>query len=188
MNARTTRWTSAGGLVAALTLAVTTAHAQEAAPAEPSPGPESAPPVAPSPAPPPVYVRDEQSAFGPHYRSPGLAAALSLTPVPVDFGNLYAENVGWGMVYTGTELALAGGMMWLGAGHMCHRADGCGDWSGPETAGMVALVTGYVAVKVIAGVHASSSARDFNERAKRTLYPGIAPTRDGAALSLVAAF
>ena len=54
------------------------------------------------------------------------------------------------MVYTGTELALAGGMMWLGAGHMCHRADGCGDWSGPETAGMVALVTGYVAVKVIA--------------------------------------
>ena len=51
---------------------------------------------------------------GPHFlfgdsqhRMPGLAVVLSLQPLPVDFGNLYAENLGWGVAYTAIEVSLA---------------------------------------------------------------------------------
>ena len=32
-------------------------------------------------------------------------------PVPVDFGNFYAENLGWGIAYTAIELSLMAPMM-----------------------------------------------------------------------------
>lgn len=160
------------------------AQAVGSAPTPPSPVPTAAagPAI--------VYVHDERpSVLGSRYRSPGLAAALSLTPVPVDFGNLYAENVGWGMAYTGAELALGTGMMWLGTSHMCHDRSDCGDWSGAETAGMATLVGAYVSVKILAGVHASSAARDFNEaRGTTSWYPIVAPTAGGAGLSLARRF
>jgi len=61
---------------------------------------QDAPPPPPTVAPPPQVIivtdRPHATLFGDvRYRSPGVAVALSLTPVPVDFGNLYAENVGW---------------------------------------------------------------------------------------------
>lgn len=53
----------------------------------------------------------------PAYRSPGLAAGLSLTPVPVDFGNLYAGNIGWGIASTSLELGLMAPMFFIAANH-----------------------------------------------------------------------
>lgn len=202
---RTSQVTNAGSRsAAALAVALgvialpITARAQEPAPGAQPPtqfvgaAPTVAASSAPTPVagPPVVYVHDERpSVLGSRYRSPGLAAALSLTPVPVDFGNLYAENVGWGMAYTGVELALGTGMMWLGASHMCHDRNDCGDWSSAETAGMVSLVGAYVSVKILAGVHAASAARTFNEaRGTMSWYPIVAPTAGGAGLSLAREF
>lgn len=136
----------------------------------PASGPTTAVPAGPAPSPPTVIVYDRTQAHGSglfgdsRYRSPGLAAALSLTPVPVDFGNFYAENVGWGLVYTTGQLALAGSMMWLGGTHMCHARSECTGWSDGETGAMVALVSGYVVVKIVAAVHAASAASAFNHR------------------------
>lgn len=137
---------------------------------------------------PPTYVVVEPSALGPRYRSPGLAAALSLTPVPVDFGNFYAENVGWGTAYTVAELGLGAGMMWVGADHMCHGGS-CSGWSGGDTSAMVAMVAGYVAIKVVAAVQAAEAARTFDEAHGITAWvPVVAPTPGGASLGLAATF
>lgn len=156
----------------------------------PSRAQDSPPGASPAPASPTVVVVDERPRhhlFGDaDHRSPGLAAILSLTPVPVDFGNFYAENVDWGLVYTTGELALAGGMMWLGASHMCHTSDGCGSWSAAERNGMVGLGVGYVALKIIAAVHAASAARDFNEEAR--FVPTAMATSSGAVLGIAAVF
>ena len=66
----------------------------------------------------------------PAYRSPGLAAVLSLTPLPVDFGNFYTDNVGWGVAYTALELGLAAPMMWLAADRgMGHGSGAANGWS-----------------------------------------------------------
>ena len=180
--------------VATLLLAIS-AHAQQA-PVATSPLPEDARVTPPTPAvappqvaPTTIVIRDEAPrVFRSHYRSPGFAAALSLTPAPVDFGNLYAENVGWAMTYTSVELALMTGMMWLGADHMCHRGGRCGDWSDVETGGMVALATGYVGVKIVSGIHAASAARSLNEAGRIRLIPVVAPTSGGASVGVAASF
>lgn len=166
-------------LVVAGTVASVPARADEPPPAPPSRLTAGAPP--------PSYVV-EPSALGPRYRSPGLAAALSLTPVPVDFGNLYAENVGWGTAYTVAELGLGAGMMWVGADHMCHGGS-CSGWSGGETSAMVAMVAGYVAIKVVAAVQATEAARAFDEVHGITAWvPVVAPTNGGASLGLATWF
>jgi hypothetical protein len=172
-------------VIAAIIFAPGQARAEEAPPPQPAP-------VAPPPA--QVVVVREHTSHGlwgdADYRSPGLAAALSLTPVPVDFGNLYAENVGWGIAYTGAEIALSSGMMWLGASHMCHGgANGCGDWSNAERSTMIGLVAGYVIVKVVAGVHAASAAHRFNdEHRDPTWQATILPFRGGAVLGSIITF
>ena len=116
-----------------------------------------------------------EAQWGPHrphplfgdseYRSPGLAVALSLTPMPVDFGNLYAENLGWGVAYTSIELTLALPAMWLGVGHMWHggAGDSCNAWSTSEQEFLVGLVVAYVGVKIVAAMQAGAAAREFNE-------------------------
>ncbi len=97
------------------------------------------------------------------YRSPGLAAALSLTPMPVDFGNLYAENLGWGIAYTSVELSLATAMMLVGGSHIGMGHGGGNPWSDSDRNVVIGLVAGYVVTKLAAAVHASYAARDFNE-------------------------
>ncbi|MBS2012628.1 MAG: hypothetical protein JST00_07075 [Deltaproteobacteria bacterium] len=77
--------------------------------------------------------------------------------LPVDLGNFCAESVGWGVVYTAGELLLAGAMMGLGGAHMCSDRSDCSEWSSRETTAMAALVGGYVAVKIVAAVHASAA-------------------------------
>ena len=114
------------------------------------------------------------------YRSPGLAVALSLTPVPVDFGNLYAENLGWGIAYTSVELSLMAPMMWIGVSHMNHGGQSGNTWSDNERFTMVGLVAGYVAVKLAAGVHAGYAAADLNRRYTRPMAMSIVPAQGGA--------
>ena len=115
-----------------------------------------------------------------------MAAALSLTPVPVDFGNLYAENISWGIAYTSIEVTLASGMMFVGGSHMCHAGNGCGSWSDGERYTMVGLAGAYVAVKIISAVHANNAAAEFNRA--HLVMPVIAPTTGGIVVGFGAAF
>jgi hypothetical protein len=158
--------------------------------------PETPPPALPSP-PPPVFL--PQSAGHPgyyhhglfgdeRYRSPGLAVALSLTPLPVDFGNLYAENLGWGVAYTALEVSTMVPMMWLVGGHMDHGWDGDRRWSTGERNAMFGLVSGYVAIKLVAGLHAGYAARAFNRRAGSEPMAAILPVRGGAVAAMSTRF
>ncbi len=116
------------------------------------------------------------------WRSPGLAAALSLTPVPVDFGNFYAEHVAWGVAYTSLEVALMTPMMFLVADHgMGHSYYGTRNpWSDSERNWMIGLVTGYVVVKAVAGLHAARNAEEFNREHAPRISAAVVPTGNGA--------
>lgn len=120
---------------------------------------------------------------GPGYRSPGLAAALSLTPVPVDFGNLYAENLGWGIAYTSVELSLATAMMLVGGSHMSMGHGEGNAWSDRDRNVVIGLVAGYAVTKLMAAVHASYAARAFND-ARSKGYVSASTLRGGAQLVL----
>ena len=112
---------------------------------------------------------------GPSYRSPGIAVALSLTPVPVDFGNLYAENLPWGIAYTTAEVALVTPMMWMLGSHM-HDGNGGDRWSSAERGWEIGLVSGYVLVKIAAGIHAGYAAADFNKAQEHGAFARVLPT------------
>lgn len=147
---------------------------------------------APTPPSPPVYVapsgHDQHFLLGNStYRSPGLAVALSLTPLPVDFGNLYAENLGWGLAYTALEISLMAPMIRFAGSHMHHGVDDRG-WSGTERNTMVALVAGYVGVKLVAGLHAGYAARGFNQRHGAAPMAAVLPVRGGAVLGFAQTF
>ena len=94
------------------------------------------------------------------YRSPGLAVALSLTPVPIDFGNLYAENIAWGVGYSAVEIGLMVPMMFIVGGHMnggmwgSSSASNYSPWTSGDRAAFIGLLSGYVVVKLVAGLHA----------------------------------
>ena len=162
---------AAGSVVAAL--CSSQAMAQQANPASDSASPtvSSAPPLG----------RHHGLLFGSQYRRPGLAVALSLTPLPVDFGNLYAENVGWGVAYTAVEVSLMAPMMWFVGGHMDHGRDDTRSWTDGERNVMVGLLSGYVAVKLVAGLHAGYAARDFNQRLAIAPSVAVVPIPGGAA-------
>jgi hypothetical protein len=126
--------------------------------------------------PPPPFLFSER-----HHRSPGLAVALSLQPLPIDFGNLYAENVAWGIAYSAVEISLMAPMMWLAGSHMRRAADD-GSWSSGEKGAMFGLAAGYVLVKLAAGLHADRAARGFNLMYERRATALVAPTAGGAVL------
>lgn len=141
--------------------------------------------------PPQLYHGASHSGFwfgSSDYRSPGLAAVLSLTPMPVDFGNLYAESFGWGMAYTAVELSLATPLVWLSAQHMCgghsRYDDGCDEWSDSEETWALGLLSGYIGVKLISAFHAGYAARAYNERNERDEESSLSvmPLRDGLGL------
>ena len=182
------------------------AHAQPAAEAAPTqaeapwPGvaplpsqpPPAVPPATVPPAPsPPGYTTMQPYPHHPHqarlgdstYRSPGLAVVLSLTPLPVDFGNLYAENLGWGIAYTAIEVSLMMPMMWLVGRHMDHGGVDDRSWGSGERMGMMGMVAGYVVVKLIAGLHAGYAAREFNVRSAPRWSALVVPATGGAVAS-----
>jgi hypothetical protein len=159
--------------IAALVAREGTSFADEAAPtllAPPVAGPAS-----PPPAPIGVFI-DAQ------YRSPGLAVALSLQPLPIDFGNFYAENLGWGVFYTAVEVALLAPMMWMTGSHMGHGVSDERGWSGMEMGAMTGMVSGYVVIKAISGVHAAYAARELDRRHGTSTLGFVVPTAGGALL------
>ena len=101
--------------------------------------------------------------------------------MPIDFGNLYAENLAWGIAYTSGELALGSGILWIGTDHMCHGSN-CDDWSDGERTGMIVLISGYIVMKLVAGTHAAFAAQRFNEEHRSYAAPVIVPTKSGALL------
>jgi hypothetical protein len=117
-------------------------------------------------------------------RSPGLAAALSLTPMPVDLGNFYAESPGWGVAYTVVELGAFVPMMALAVDGGMHHAND--RWTEGERAAFYGLLGGYVAVKAVAALHATLHARTYNTHVaavhERAL--SVAPMPNGVALAL----
>jgi hypothetical protein len=128
---------------------------------------------------------------GPRYRSPGLAVALSLTPLPVDFGSLYAENIAWGAAYTAAEVGLMTPMMWLAGEHM-HHGNGEDTWSTAERDWAIGLVSAYVLVKAVSGIHAGYAAADFNTAHDRAAFsiplPSVAVAPGGAVVGAGGSF
>ena len=115
------------------------------------------------------------------YRSPGLAAALSLTPIPVDFGNLYSESIGWGIAYTSVELAMLVPMMFIVGDHEMGHSATSNPWSNGDRNWMIGLVSGYVVVKVVSGLHAAHNAEVYNNNHAPRLSAAIVPASGGAA-------
>jgi hypothetical protein len=133
----------------------------------------------------PAHAHESVEAHGDGhgYRSPGLAVALSLTPLPVDFGNLYAENVAWGVGYTAAELALFTPMMWLAGNHMGGHGylETSNPWSSRERNVMIGLVSGYIVVKLVAGLHAARVVETHNQRVSHRLSLFVVPRENGGA-------
>ncbi|MDP2982948.1 MAG: hypothetical protein Q8O92_06450 [Candidatus Latescibacter sp.] len=92
--------------------------------------------------------------------SPGVAALLSLQPMPVDFGNFYLNNWRKGILYTTLELGMfIPGMALLGDHGMgfSDRSDGR-SWNDSERVTFYSLLAAYIAVKVISAYDAGSTA------------------------------
>jgi hypothetical protein len=159
-----------GASLGALAILAPGAAAQDIAPSA------AVAPLAPVPA--PAFPFGEA-----RYRSPGLAVALSLQPLPIDFGNLYAENIGWGMAYTAIEVSLMAPMMWMTGEHMNHGTADNRTWSGRETGAMVGLVSAYVVVKLLAGLHAGYASRAFTRAYEPPTMGFVAPVPGGALLA-----
>ena len=106
--------------------------------------------------------------------------------MPIDFGNLYAENLGWGMAYTVMELSLALPLTWIATRHMCgHHTTECDAWTGSERGWAVGLLAGYVGVKVLAAIHAGSAARAYNRaQSDRSAVLYLFPTTEGGGIGL----
>lgn len=115
---------------------------------------------------------DTDRSFAP-YRSPGLAVALSLTPVPIDFGNLYAENIAWGVGYSAVELGLMVPMIFIVGDHMnggmwgSSSASSNAPWTNGDRAAFIGLLSGYVVVKLVAGLHAGHVVDAHNQELAR---------------------
>ena len=181
------------GLLVALSSGVAVAeeapYAPSTSPLPPSTPQPAAPSLAPAPATPPAGFVPAPSYAPPRpaplfgdrqYRSPGLAVALSLQPLPIDFGNLYAENLGWGIAYSAVEVALLAPMMWMTGQHMNHGSNDDRGWSGMETGAMMGMGSTYIVVKLVSGLHAAHAARTFNWGGGFTSTAAVLPTVGGA--------
>ena len=94
--------------------------------------------------------------YGP--KSPGVAALLSLQPMPVDFGNFYVDDWGKGIIYTSLELSMfISGMFIMSDSYMHHNGNNNG-WTDNQRVWFYSLLTGYVLTKVISAYDAASTA------------------------------
>ncbi len=97
--------------------------------------------------------------YGP--KSPGVAALLSLQPMPVDFGNFYVDDWGKGIIYTSLELSIfISGMFLMSDSYMYHNGNNNG-WTDNERVWFFSLLTGYVLTKVISAYDAASTAEQL---------------------------
>ena len=122
-------------------------------------------------------------------KSPGIGAALSLTPLPVALGNFYAGDWKRGILYTTIEVALAIPAMAMLAEryghhhnmwHDEHHDDDHEGWSKGESARFAYLVTGFVVVKLVSAFDAGYSIEQQNRR----LSLSLEGHRDGLRLAL----
>lgn len=91
-------------------------------------------------------------------KSPGVAAVLSLQPMPVDFGNFYVDDWGKGIIYTSLELSMIiPGMFLMSDNHMYFNGNNNG-WTDNQRVWFYSLLTGYVLTKVISAYDAASTA------------------------------
>jgi len=94
--------------------------------------------------------------YGP--KSPGVAALLSLQPMPVDLGNFYVDDWGRGIIYTSLELSMfIPGMLLMSDRHSDHNGNNNG-WTDNQRVWFYSLLTGYVLTKVISAYDAASTA------------------------------
>ena len=104
--------------------------------------------------------------YGP--KSPGVAALLSIQPMPVDLGNFYADDWRKGILYTSLELSLfVPGVMLMGHNSMGHHgmdhshSSNHSEWTDSERITFYSLLAGYIAVKVISAYDAASTAEQL---------------------------
>lgn len=107
-------------------------------------------------------------------KSPAIAAALSLQPLPLDLGSFYAGNWERGIVYTAAEIALFVPAVVLLAensnwGHHRYDAYYYGDparrtWTDADRNRFYYIVGGYLLIKVISAFDAGYSVERQNAR------------------------
>jgi len=107
-------------------------------------------------------------------KSPAIAAALSLQPLPVDLGSFYAGNWERGIVYTAAEIALFVPAVVLLAensnwGHHRYDAYYYGDparrtWTNADRNRFYYIVGGYFLIKVISAFDAGLSVEHQNAK------------------------
>jgi hypothetical protein len=94
--------------------------------------------------------------YGP--KSPGVAALLSLQPMPVDFGNFYVDDWGRGIIYTTLELSMfIPGMVIMSDSNMHHNGNN-NSWTDNQRVWAYSLLAGYVLTKIISAYDAASTA------------------------------
>ncbi|MGB9773048.1 MAG: hypothetical protein ACP5JH_03275 [Bacteroidota bacterium] len=100
------------------------------------------------------------------YKSPALAALLSIQPLPVDLGGFYAGNWQRAILYTTAEIAIATPALVLlwergGWGHMGYYYGPASpegwEWTKAERERFYYLVAGYMIVKAISAFDAAFS-------------------------------
>jgi len=103
-------------------------------------------------------------------KSPGIAALLSLQPMPVAVGNFYAEDWEKGILYSTLELGMfIPAMIFLGEHHSdhSHHNNSGHSWTNDERAWFYSLLTGYIATKVISAFDAGHSVEKYLQSQER---------------------
>jgi len=123
-------------------------------------------------------------------KNPGVAALLSLQPVPVALGNFYMDDWEKGILYTTLEVGMfIPGMILLSDRYSDHFHGGYArsSWTDTERTWFISLAAGYVALKVISAFDAAYSAERYIRRAQRVSLE-VSPKMDGWALKTRASF
>ncbi len=103
---------------------------------------------------------------------PGVAAGLSIQPMPVALGQFYTGDWQRGIIYTSLEVAIAipGMILLSGRGHHTWQ-DEQNEWTDSEKREFIYLLSGYFLIKTISAFDAGYSAERHN--AKLQVEPGI---------------
>ncbi len=104
--------------------------------------------------------------------SPGVAAGLSIQPLPIALGQFYTGDWQRGIIYTSLEVAITIPGIILLSGRWHHSwEDERDEWTDSEKREFLYLLSGYFLIKTISAFDAGYSAERHN--AKFHLAPGI---------------
>lgn len=104
--------------------------------------------------------------------NPGVAAGLSIQPMPVALGQFYTGDWQRGIIYTSLEVAIAipGMILLSGRGHHTLENEQ-NEWTDSEKREFIYLLSGYFLIKTISAFDAGYSAERHNE--KLQVEPGV---------------